>query len=338
MRILALVPLLALVSGPQALQAQSDEERLEEWLENLQKDTVALVELRGSRIGVGVGNWAEGPVDGLVVLSVSPRGPAEKAGLRAGDLLTAIDEESLVGDSGDGSYRRLRDFLAATEPGSEVTISYRRDGHELQTQVTTALWTSGVVSRIRTDMPPGIDAERMVKRTREMFRGLENRFTAEGGNVDVEVEVDEDTGVRRERRIVTVGPRSRGPLTFSDMAWRLGGLQVAELTPTLGEYFGVDEGLLVVRAPENEDIGLEDGDVIRKIGGRTFRDARQATRILRSYEPGEEVELEVVRHKRSRTVRFELPERSGRITRGNLLRPSAPAVPEAPQLRGRDPT
>ena len=116
------------------------------------------------------------------------------------------------------------------------------------------------------------------------------------------------------------------------MAWRLGGLQVAELTPALGEYFGVDEGLLVVRAPENEDIGLEDGDVIRKIGGRTFRDARQATRILRSYEPGEEVELEVMRHKRSRTVRFELPERSGRITRGNLLSPPAPAVPEAPPM------
>lgn len=337
MRIFALVPLLALVSGPQALQAQSDEERLEEWLENLQEDIVALVEQRGSRIGVGVGNWAEGPVDGLVVLSVSPGGPAEKAGLRAGDVLTAINEESLVGDSGDGSYRRLRDFLTATEPGSEVTISYRRDGHELQTQVTTALWTSGIVSRIRTDTPR-VDAERMAKRTREMLQGLGNRFTAEGGSMDIEVEVDEDTGVRRERGIVTVGARSRGPLSFSNMAWRLGGLQIAELTPALGEYFGVDEGLLVVRAPENEDIGLEDGDVIRKIGGRTFRDARQATRILRSYEPGEEVELEVMRHKRSRTVRFELPERPGRLTRGNLLHPPAPAVPEAPPMRRRDPT
>ena len=137
------------------------------------------------------------------------------------------------------------------------------------------------------------------------------------------------------RRVVRVRRGSGGPLSFSEMAWRLGGLQIAELTPAMGEYFGVEDGLLVVRAPENEDIGLEDGDVIRKIGGRTFRDARQATRILRSYEPGEEVELEVVRHKRNRTVSFELPEREGRMTRGNLLRPSTPAVPEAPPAPDR---
>ena len=335
MRILALVPFLILVGFPQALQAQSDEERLEEWLEALRQDAVAMVELRGSRIGVGVGNWVEGPVEGLPVLSVSPGGPAEKAGLRAGDLLTVINKQALAGDSGNESYRRLRNLLAETEPGSEVTIRYRRDGSESEAQVTTEVWTPGLVSRTRTEFP-GIDAERMAQRTRRMFQGLENRFTAGGGNVEVEVEVDEDTGVRRESRVVHVGPRSSGPLSFSSMAWRLVGLQVAELTPALGEYFGVEEGLLVVRSPADEDIGLEDGDVIRKIGGRTFRDARQATRILRSYEPGEEVELEVVRHKRSRTVRFELPERSGRITRGNLLRPRPPAVPEAPPAPGHD--
>ena len=144
------------------------------------------------------------------------------------------------------------------------------------------------------------------------------------------VDVDDGGGRARSVRVRRV---PADILSFSDMAWRLGGLQVAELTPALGEYFGVEDGLLVVRAPENEDIGLQDGDVIRKIGGRTFRDARQATRILRSYEPGEEVELEVVRHKRNRTVRFELPERPGRITRGNLLGPTAPAVPEAPPMR-----
>ena len=77
------------------------------------------------------------------------------------------------------------------------------------------------------------------------------------------------------------------------MAWRLEGLQIVELTPVLGEYFGAEKGLLVIRAPDDEEIGLEEGDVIRMISGREFRDARQATRILRSYEPGEEVELEV---------------------------------------------
>ena len=208
-----------------------------------------------------------------------------------------------------------------------MTIGYLDDGSDGQAQVKTEAWTQIVAGRSLTA------PRRFGERSESWARRLANSFS--GGNVDVEVDVDDGGGMARTVRV------RRGPadlLSFSDMAWRLGGLQVAELTPALGEYFGVEQGLLVVRAPENVDIGLEDGDVIRKIGGRTFRDARQATRILRSYEPGEEVELEVTRHKRSRTVRFELPERPGRITRGQLLIPTAPDIPEAPPMRRREST
>ncbi|MXW44545.1 MAG: PDZ domain-containing protein [Gammaproteobacteria bacterium] len=329
MRFLALTPLLTLMLAPVGLQAHPHESGLpeEQFADMLRQEVLALQErAKGARLGISLGNWADGPVEGLNVLSVSPGGPADQAGLRAEDLLTSINGESLAGPSGEQSYEHLRDMLAETEPGSEISIGYRREGDDLEVQVTTDAWTQIVAGR---DL---VAPRRFASRAENWARRLANSFS--GGNVDVEVDVDDGGG--RERRTVRV---RRGPaelLSFSDMAWRLGGLQVAELTPALGEYFGVDEGLLVVRAPENEDIGLEDGDVIRKIGGRTFRDARQATRILRSYEPGEEVELEVMRHKRSRTIRFELPERSGRITRGNLLSPPAPAVPEAPPMRGRD--
>ena len=326
MRFLALMPLLTLMLAPAGLKAHPHEGGLpeEQFAEMLRQEVLALQErAKGARLGISLGNWADGPVEGLNVLSVSPGGPAEQAGLRSEDLLTSINGESLAGASGEQSYEHLRDMLAETEPGSEVSIGYRRDGDDLEVQVKTDAWTQIVAGR-------GIAApRRFASRAEGWARRLANSFS--GGNVDVEVDVDDGGG--RERSTVRVRRAPADLLSFSDMAWRLGGLQIAELTPALGEYFGVEDGLLVVRAPENEDIGLEDGDVIRKIGGRTFRDARQATRILRSYEPGEEVELEVMRHKRSRTVRFELPERPGRITRGNLLRPRAPAVPEAPPLR-----
>ena len=324
MKIPAFTPWLALMLAPIGLQAHPHEGALaEEQFANMVRQEV--MELReraqGARLGISLGNWADGPVDGLNVLSVSPGGPADKAGLQAEDLLTSIDGESLAGPGGEESYEKLRDLLAVTEPGSEVAIGYRRDESDLVAQVQTEAWGQIVAGRSL------VAPRRFGERGGNWARRLSNSFS--GGDVEMDGSGDPMLRIVRTRR------ESGGPLSFSEMAWRLGGLQIAELTPAMGEYFGVEDGLLVVRAPENADIGLEDGDVIRKIGGRTFRDARQATRILRSYEPGEEVELEVVRHKRDRTVRFELPEREGRMTRGNLLRPSTPAGPEAPPAPGR---
>src|SRR2546430_13415861 len=40
-------------------------------------------------------------------------------------------------------------------------------------------------------------------------------------------------------------------------------LELATLTPRLGSYFGSEKGVLVVRAPADGALKLEDGDVIR---------------------------------------------------------------------------
>ena len=315
MRILALVPLVAMMNAPAGLQAQPDEEHVRELVQ------LALQERRGARLGLSLGNWMEGPVEGVEVELVTPGGPAEQAGLRTGDLLTSIDAEPLAGDSSEESYRKLQLLMAEIEPGSEVTVGFRRDREELEVQVTTGEWP-------QSDAWLSFEGQgRLGQRAAgSLARRLANSFSGRGGDVDVEVEMDGDGGIARR-----IFRTRRDPvLSFYDVAWRLQGLQVAELTPALGEYFGAEQGLLVVRAPDDEEIGLEDGDVIRKIGGREFRDARQATRILRSYEPGEEVELEVLRHKRDKTVRFELPERE--FPRGDMFYspPGIPGIPMEP--------
>ena len=63
-----------------------------------------------------------------------------------------------------------------------------------------------------------------------------------------------------------------------------GGIELASITPKLGAYFGTNEGVLVVQAPENEVFKLEDGDVIQSIDGRKPDDGAHALRILRSYQ------------------------------------------------------
>ena len=335
MKQLAATSLLALIIAPLALQADPHEEAeaveeahvLQFAFPDAKRQVMLQVRARGARLGIGVGDWAEGAVEGLSVVSVSPGGPADQSGLRSGDMLTTINGESLAADSGQESYERLRRTLAEIKPGSDVSIGYRRGGEELEVQLATSSWEQLVEDR------NGVRVGRMAKRIGNWPRNMSN-WSAGDRNVDVEVEVDEDG---QEPRIVRIRRGAPEPLAFYHMAWRLGGLQITELTPALGEYFGVEHGLLVVRAPHDEDVPLQDGDVIQKIGGREFRDARHATRILRSYEPGEEVELEVLRHKRRKQISFELPVRSRELSRGRFMTPPEPAATGSPTEPGSSP-
>ena len=84
-------------------------------------------------------------------------------------------------------------------------------------------------------------------------------------------------------------------------------MELAGLTPGLGRYFGTDTGVLVVRAPPDGALGLQDGDVILSIGGRKPIDSSHVIRILSSYDPGEKVTLEVLRQHRKISVAATLP-------------------------------
>ena len=333
--------LLCLVIAPLALQAQPREEAVEEHqvmrfeLPGAGQQVILQMRARGARLGISLETWAEGAVEGLQVLSVSPGGPAEQSGLRSGDLLITIDGESLASDSGQESYQRLREVLAGVKPGGDVSIGYRRGEEELQMQVVTSSWEQLVADQVgvqgmRLEDSSSMRFGRMAGRLGHWARGMNNP-SGRGRNLDVEVDVDEDG---QERRIVRILRDASEPLEFYDMASRLGGLQITELTPALGEYFGTEHGLLVVRAPRDEEVPLEDGDVIQKIGGRDFKDARQATRILRSYEPGEKVELEVLRHQRRKDISFELPARSRELIRGRFIVPPTPVTPPPPSRPG----
>ena len=72
-------------------------------------------------------------------------------------------------------------------------------------------------------------------------------------------------------------------------------MELATLTPRLGSYFGSDKGVLVVRAPADGALKLEDGDVILAIDGREPSSGSHATRILSSYQPGEKMTLRILR-------------------------------------------
>jgi S1-C subfamily serine protease len=86
-----------------------------------------------------------------------------------------------------------------------------------------------------------------------------------------------------------------------------GDMELVTLSPGLGGYFGVDEGVLVVRAPADPALGLRDGDVIVDIAGRKPVDPGHVVRILRSYAPGERLVMTVVREGRRQTLEADIP-------------------------------
>ena len=76
------------------------------------------------------------------------------------------------------------------------------------------------------------------------------------------------------------------------------------MTPALGQYFGVETGVLLVHRAD-EDLPLIEGDVILKIGRQRPVDVLQAVKILEGYEPDEPVAFQIWRHGRSVLVEFD---------------------------------
>lgn len=221
-------------------------------------------------LGITIGgDTNKDPVQGVEVIGVSPGGAAAEAGLRAGDVITAVNKESLSADSGVEANAKLLDFLAGVEVGDVLDVTFLRAGNE---------FTVGVAPR---------------KMTAHVFR-----FRGPGSGFHIPTPPH--------------APAAPGPIfeqfVFASSHGGWGDLEMVPLTKDLGRYFGTEEGLLVVRAPKDENLKLRDGDVIVDIDGRKPESVSHAIRILGSYQGGEELELKILRDKSRKTLKIEMPD------------------------------
>ena len=230
-------------------------------------------DLRGKpRIGITIETEGpnEGPVEGVEVISVTPGSAAADAGLRTGDVLTSVGGQSLTSDTRKEANKALMEIVEALEKGDKLEVEYLRDGN---------------VGSVTVE-PRVVDSETFV-------------FSGVPGNGDWQESI----------RVI---PDAVGN-AVSSFAYRWGGgswadMEMVELSPGLGKYFGTDEGVLVVAAPKSGALDLEDGDVIQEIDGRKPTSVNHAIRILGSYQPGEKIELSIMRDKRRRTLDVEMPD------------------------------
>ena len=199
---------------------------------------------------------------GARVREVSPGGPAEQAGVRAGDLIVAVNGTNVRGQA---PAARVVELLHDIKPGDRVDLTVSRDGKIRDLTVTAR--PDGDDFFIARQFPNLPDLPRV------------RAFAAWGGGP-----------------MIIGGP-------VADM-------ELARLTPGLGRYFGADTGVLVVRAPPDGALGLQDGDIILSIDGRKPIDSSHVIRILASYDPGEKITLEVLRMHHRISVAGTLPAES----------------------------
>lgn len=89
-------------------------------------------------LGVGIQDVTSGlaenfglkEIRGVIINSVAPAGPAEKAGLKQGDVITSLNSAPI----NDGN--ELRNRVAQTAPGTEISIGFSRGGSEQTAKVT----------------------------------------------------------------------------------------------------------------------------------------------------------------------------------------------------------
>jgi hypothetical protein len=146
----------------------------------------------------------------------------------------------------------------------------------------------------------------------EPGESVELTVRRDGDDREVTLEADESNPFayafgNGSRALPAMPALAQWPMLFGGNPWQQ--MQLVTLTPELGSYFGTDKGILVVRGPESDAHGLQDGDVILDIGGRVPATPEHAIRILGSFEEGETLNINVMRRQRRETLQFAMPAR-----------------------------
>ena len=292
-RLIVLSALSAVAVLPAAAQAQ---ERQPVTRPKIQMDDrepqvlrrIRAVTQRRARLGVTVDLRAsDADSIGATLSAVTPGGPAAKAGLKSGDIVTRIDGKSLTATDNTRSGAdeslpgvRLVEYAAQLSPHDTISVEYRRAG----TRHTASLVTGDEVITLEV-FPDGGDFEMRaggLTLGRSPFRGTIRGEQLPGGAMSYSLGF------------------GMGPLAD---------LELAPLNPDLGQYFGTSEGVLVINVPGESSLGVKGGDVILSVDGRKASGPNSLLRILRSYDEGDSFKLDIMRNKSRISVTGKLEKR-----------------------------
>src|SRR3954471_12821905 len=258
---------------------------------------VRLLDMAGSGTQIGAAvteieaEDAKQPKAGVLVETVTPGGPADKAGIKTGDAITEFDGERVR------SVRQFSRLVQESTPGHAISTVLSRGGQRVTVNVTPE------------------------RRSADDF---ETRFY--DGARSFRVPPTPSTP-RTPRPPAMIAPfDAPGGMRL----WNTHGIGVTieSLDDQLAQYFGVKEGVLVKSVLEDsaaQKAGLKAGDVITSFNGSKVYDGSDLTRAIDRLEDGSDFTVEVMRDRKPQTLKGKFDGQPRRRTRTNLsegLRPS----------------
>ncbi len=203
---------------------------------------------------------------GAKVEELSPGGPAERAGLNKGDIITKIADTPIK------SQVDLRSSMLVYPAGRTVNVEYVRDGQKKSTQIKLEEYKRPRQAIPSTPEPsdPGqeLDIDQFMKNMPNMQRRRQNNSDA------------------------PTQPRTGTP--------RLG-VTISDATETVRKQFGIPaeaSGAVIMGVEPGsiaENLGLREGDVVTKFDGKTVSTGVTLSDLIKSVKWGDQKSISFTR-------------------------------------------
>jgi len=285
----------------------------------------------GPRLGVQVRDVAKEDVaklklttqSGVVVDQVMDESAAQKAGVKAGDVVVQFDGENVR------SAMQLTRLVRETAEGRAVKTALIRDGKRMDLDVTPTAATADEVSVFVNEDQTGSDVERQMQQFHLQRRLPEpGQPMPPGSTFHWEQRTPPPMppgstlqwrqGVPMPTPMPVPVPEGGAMQYFGDaagnFAFTMGrgrlGVTVQELTPELATYFGVKDGLLVSAVQADTPAakaGIKAGDVIAAVNGKTVASSSELIKELADKDG--EVTIGLTRDKKPLSLKATLEAR-----------------------------
>lgn len=241
-----------------------------------------------------MGRYGQSQVRGVGITEVVKASPAERAGLKKGDVILRFDNEAV------SSTRKLTRLVSESSPDQSARLTISRGGSDQEVTVTLAKRSENEHAW-RMVTPPG------------GFFGNQKDFP-------------------RIEQFGNMAPNADGNFMYLFGNNRRIGVSTQPLTKQLADYFGVAGGVLTTSVTEDSaaaKAGLRAGDIVTAIDGEKVEGSGDLSRAINKKADGD-VTLTVVRDKNTRTVKVtptkvEAPKvlpgsttRTGRVIRDQI--------------------
>jgi serine protease Do len=244
---------------------------------------LSVADAQSGRIGVSVRDLTDDDKSkaGVLVDEVTPGDPADKAGIKAGDTITDFDGERVR------SSRQFSRLVLETPPGRSVQAVLSRGGQRVTVNVTpqSSSWGDNFGMRL-------LDTPRV-----------------------------------RVAPVPPAPPRPATPPPPSAFRWDDGpfnllvargnylGVTMENLSGQLADYFGVKDGVLITSVQEDSaasKAGIKAGDIVTRFNDSRVYESSDVTRAMSRMDSGADFTIEVMRDKKTQTLKGKLDTRGSR--------------------------